>query len=181
MIHVPVEVGNGGHEVLEEVEARLGLYAELEVARGEGPGPALGRHVLCARQQSLREELEGPRDDDGDRGGHLPDLLVALHDLLNPCLRWGEEGECWPAAGHSTRLRTERNAARLLFIFLALLGAIFTGGNLALYFFFLPGMLGGGGVPGSAPGQASRGGQAGSVLPLGDTRSHCCLRLRGAS
>ena len=32
---------------------------------------------------------------------------------------------------------------------------------------------------GARPGQAGR--VAGSVLPLGDTRSHCCLRLRGAS
>ena len=57
-----------------------------QVAGSQSSRSPLTAHFLGSLQQSLGKQLQRPGDDDGDRGGHLPHLVVALHDLLDPSL-----------------------------------------------------------------------------------------------
>ena len=51
------------------------------------PGSSLTGHLLCPEQQRLREEFQRAGDDNGDGGGHLANLVVTLHYLLDPSLK----------------------------------------------------------------------------------------------
>ena len=57
------------------------------MTRGQRSRPPLDRDVVSLLDERLDEHLQRPGDDDRDGGGHLPDLLVALHHLLDPGLK----------------------------------------------------------------------------------------------
>ena len=52
----------------------------------EGSGASLSGNFLCSQQQCFREQLQSPGDDDWNRSCYLPNILVTLHNLLNPSL-----------------------------------------------------------------------------------------------
>ena len=57
------------------------------MARRERLGAPPGDQPVEILQQRLHEHLQRARDDDRHRRGHLANLLVALHDLLDAGLQ----------------------------------------------------------------------------------------------
>ena len=98
---------------------------DLHVRWRECPWPPLVYDPVGLGQKVFHEKLEGSRDDDGDSGRDLTHLLVTLHYLLYPGLKTYQK-----IGFFYSKLSSYVVSVKKL-----------TGGNLALYFFFLPGMV----------------------------------------